>query len=333
MNTKQLFGAVKAPDPQLFFKSRDPNDLRLGAMVNTEPAAYKDARFVIISCSQDIGVARNQGRTGAALAPGAIRSCFYKMASPVSLQKGDLFDLGDTSIGDDLEDIHEHHYEVVRQLVRDGKRILVLGGGNDLSYADGKALQSVFPEITVVNVDAHLDIRENKKRNSGTPYRQLIEENIVAKQQLFEIGFQSHVNSAYYLQKAADWKINMISLEELVRASVTECLKNTMPTAIPGALFLGFDMDSVKAADAPGVSAPSPTGLNAEQAREVVSFFAAQVPATILEITEVNPKFDIDNRTARLAALLMVTFLAGYRDLILNRNTLGGSDARHLLNV
>jgi len=311
MNSDHLFTCVTAPDPGLFFKSEDPNDLRLGAMVETEAATYQAATFVIVSCSQDIGVARNHGRTGAELAPDAIRRSFYKLAAPASLRKGDLFDLGDTAIKGSLEEIHAHHYEVVRQLVKDGKRILVLGGGNDLSYPDGKALQSVHPDITAVNIDAHLDIRENTRRNSGTPYRQLLEENIVQKQQFFEIGFQSHANSVHYLQQAADWGVNMIPLEELTRSSISDCLGKKMADNLREALFLGFDMDSVKAADAPGVSAPSPTGLSAEQARDVVSFFTAHFPATILEITEVNPKYDIDSRTAKLAAILMVTFLTG----------------------
>ncbi len=310
MNLEELFKGVTAPDPELFFKSLDPNDLRLGTMVETEPAAYQAAKFVIISCSQDIGVARNHGRVGAAHAPEFIRRSFYKLAAPVSLQRGDLFDLGDTLIDGSLEDIQTHHYEVVRQLVRDGKRILMLGGGNDLSYPDVKALQSVLPDLTAVNIDAHLDIRENARRNSGTPYRQLLEEDIIQKQRFFEIGFQSHANSAFYLQQAADWEINMISLDELTRSSVTDCLTNRMVDNSQVALFLGFDMDSVKAADAPGVSAPSPTGLSAEQAREVVSFFSTRIPARMLEITEVNPTYDIDNRTAKLAAILMVTFLA-----------------------
>jgi formiminoglutamase len=313
MNLEQLFKGVSASDPELFFKAEDPNDLRLGAVVETEPAAYQDARFVIISCSQDIGVARNHGRTGAALAPEAIRRSFYKLAAPVSFQRGDLIDLGDTLMDGSLEEIHTHHYEVMRQLVRDGKQVLMLGGGNDLSYPDAKALQSVFPEMTAVNIDAHLDIRENPLRNSGTPYRQLIEENIVQKQRFFEIGFQSHANSAHYLQQAADWGINLISLEELTRSSVTECLTNGMADNDERALFLGFDMDSVKAADAPGVSAPSPTGLSAEQARDLVSYFANRMPAKILEITEVNPTYDLDNRTAKLAAILMVAFLAASR--------------------
>jgi len=310
MNLEQLFKGVKTPDPELFFKSEDPNDLRLGAVVETEPAAYQEAKFVIVSCSQDIGVARNHGRTGAAHAPEAIRRSFYKLAAPVSLQRGELIDLGDTLIDGSLEDVHTHHHEIVRQLISDGKRVVMLGGGNDLSYPDVKAIQSVFPEMTAVNVDAHLDIRENVRRNSGTPYRQLIEENIVQKQRFFEIGFQSHANSVYYLQQAVDWEINMISLEELTRSSVTDCLTKRMADHSQGTLFLGFDMDSVRVADAPGVSAPSPMGLSAEQARDLVSFFSTRIPARMLEITEVNPKYDIDHRTTKLAAILMVTFLA-----------------------
>jgi len=201
----------------------------------------------------------------------------------------------------------------LQQLISDGKRVLVLGGGNDISYPDAKALQSVIPEIIAVNVDAHLDIRENENRNSGTPYRQLLTEGIVEKTSLYEIGIQSEANSVVYMQQAADWNVNIIPLKKLTHPSVAGCLTKEILTDTQRPLFLGFDMDSVRAADAPGVSAPSPTGLTAEQAGDVVRFFATEFPAAIFEITEVNPEFDVDSHTAKLAAVLMLTFIAPYR--------------------
>ena len=53
-----------------FFQSRnDPNDKRVGDILLSGFKEYDKANVIIIGCPQDIGVLRNQGRTGAARAP------------------------------------------------------------------------------------------------------------------------------------------------------------------------------------------------------------------------------------------------------------------------
>ena len=72
-------------------------------------------------------------------------------------------------------------------------------------------------------------------------------------------------------------------------------------------------MDSVRSADAPGVSAPSPVGFTAEEILHLTDACHHQPKIGIFEISEVNPVFDRDNCTARLAALAVYTFLYGLR--------------------
>ncbi len=297
------------PDSGLFFKSADSNDIRLGALVQVDRSAYEYAKFVVLSCGQDEGIWRNSGRAGAALAPTEIRRSFYKLTAPSELQEGDLMDLGDTSFDGSLEEIHERHFQVVHSLLEDGKKVLILGGGNDLSYPDGKAMQAAFSNFIAVNVDAHLDIRKNDICNSGTPYRQLIEERLLSPQNFFEIGIQLHANSVAYIEDAKKWGIGIVYLNELYSSSITDCLEKTIHHPRQSTTMLGFDMDAIKAADAPGVSAPSPIGLTAEQAQFLVAYLSEFFSVEIMEITEVNPLFDIDFRTSKTAAILMHTYI------------------------
>jgi formiminoglutamase len=76
----------------------------------------------------------------------------------------------------------------------------------------------------------------------------------------------------------------------------------------PLTTFFGFDVDSVRASDAPGVSASSPIGLKAEEFIELAKFAGKNPQTRVIEFTEVNPKFDIDNRTAKLVAYAMHGF-------------------------
>lgn len=82
------------------------------------------------------------------------------------------------------------------------------------------------------------------------------------------------------------------------------------------ALFRGFDMDSVRATDAPGVSALCPSGLNAEEVLEIADIAGRDSRSNLLEISEVNPRLDMDNRTARLAAMMIQRYLSSPRQWV-----------------
>ena len=191
-----LFEQTSRISPELLYRRDDVNDVRLGETILTDPSQYDAADIVLLGCPQDEGVRRNKGRIGAKDAPDAIRRCLYRYGTIESLN---FFDLGNTIIQDTLEATHDAHREIVRQVLRDGKRIVVLGGGNDVSYPDCSALAiETEGDILAFNIDAHFDVRADVPRNSGTPYRQLLEEVYVKPENFAEIGSLWFANSDNY---------------------------------------------------------------------------------------------------------------------------------------
>lgn len=313
----ELFDRTTRPNEDLFFSRNDKNDPRLGEIVGRDEKDYDAADIVIVGCPQDEGVRRNNGRVGAALAPNAIREQFYKL-TPFNIRKK-LFDLGDVKIGRSLEETHDNHLEIVKAVLSDGKRLIVLGGGNDISYPDGRAVAEVFGNDNwlAINIDSHLDVRIAEQRNSGTPYRQLLEEKLLRPTYFYEVGYQTHFCSPVYYEYIRSLGVNRISLELLrSRAEADMELKESIKhkfTSHSSSLntFFGFDMDAVRSADAPGTSAPSPLGLRAGEFIQLVKYAASLANTRIIEFSEVNPKFDADNRTTKLVAIGMHRFCTG----------------------
>ncbi|HMQ05471.1 MAG TPA: formimidoylglutamase [Pyrinomonadaceae bacterium] len=312
-----FFDLVDRPASELFFRRGDINDPRLGEFVGVERSDYGSAEVVILGCPQDEGVRRNNGRPGAALAPTAIREQFYKLTT-FNIRK-QIFDAGDVRIGGTLEEVHDRHFEIVRQILADGKRLIVLGGGNDISYPDGRAIADVYgtENWIAVNVDAQLDVRLAEQRNSGTPYRQLLDEGLLRPSYFYEVGFQSHFCSPVYYEYLRSLGVNRISLELLRSRTEADLeLKEQIRLKFIGHssslnTFFGFDMDAVRSADAPGTSAPSPLGLRAGEFIQLVKYAASLANTRIIEFSEVNPKFDADNRTTKLVAIAMHRFCSG----------------------
>jgi formiminoglutamase len=302
-----IFKLTTRPAAELFFSRNDKNDVRLGEIVSANPTDYAQAEIVILGCPQDEGVRRNRGREGAANAPTEIRRAFYKLANFNINAK--IFDLGDTIIQPTLEDTHLTQTEIVRRLLRDGKKVIALGGGNDISYPNCKALAlESEKDVIALNIDAHFDVRADYIRNSGTSYRQLLEEKFIKPNNFYEIGWQEQANSPVYFEYLESIGANLISLGEFRDIADFTLTVLKLRTAEP--LFWGFDLDAVRASDAPGVSSPSPIGLLADEFCDLAAIAGFQGNTRIVEFTEVNPTYDFDGRTARLVAIAMHRFCA-----------------------
>ncbi|MBP6003159.1 MAG: formimidoylglutamase [Pyrinomonadaceae bacterium] len=312
-----IFDLTARPDAALFFSANDKNDPRLGEFVHSDERHYAAADLVILGFPQDEGVRRRDGRVGAAEAPDKIREQFYRLTT-FNIRKK-IFDLGNTKTDGSLEDAHANHTAVVAQLLRDGKRVIVLGGGGDVSYPDGVAMAEVFgPEWWIgINIDSHLDVRLAPERNSGTAFRQLIEEKHLLPTYFYEAGYQSHLTSPTYYDYIRTLGIHRISLELLRSRSEADLeLKDQIRQKFIGHssslnTFFGFDLSVVRTADAPGTSSPSPLGLRAGELIQLVKYAASLANTKIIEFTEVNPRFDVDDRTTKLVAIAMHRFCTG----------------------
>ncbi len=308
-----LFAHTNRPDERLFFRRDEAGDPRLGEVVKWKPEDYASATVVLLGCPQDEGVRRNGGRIGAAAAPDAIRNFLYRLVTPTGriapMGKLVLFDLGNTIIQPTLEETHAVQQQIVRQIIEDGKTLISLGGGNDISYPDCAGLAQVEPDLLAFNVDAHLDVRESPVRHSGTPYRMLLEEGYLKAQNFFEMCYQPFAVSEAHLSYLRDKGAYARSLDDLRQGDVLLTFQELTDQAENQAIFWGIDLDSVHLADAPGVSAPNVLGLSADELCRLAQLAGDDWRTRVIEFTEVNPTYDIDGHTCRLTAVAIWHFL------------------------
>lgn len=299
-------------------RSHDPKDLWLVQEMGFGVQDFDDATHVLVGCPQDEGVRRNNGRAGAGETPVKIREQLYRLQAPAN-SGVKLFDAGDISITDIeegadtdfLEQVHERLTEVVDECLKAGKKVMVLGGGNDISYADVRALAEAKGDISAVNIDAHLDMRIGDEMTSGTPYRRLIEEEILPADHFYEFGIRPESNAGFYLDDAEKRGVHIHYLKQILENGVISSFRKIMNKIDRRPFFLGLDMDSIRAADAPGVSASSPTGFSGQEVMQLIHIARRKENLRLFEITEVNPKYDVDGRTVKLAAQLVYGFLFG----------------------
>ncbi|NIS37830.1 arginase [Candidatus Saccharibacteria bacterium] len=304
-----IFAETVRPNDRLFFKSHDSNDQRLGDSVQRNPSEYEDSEVVVLGYPFDEGVKRNNGRVGARKAPTQIRQAFYKLTATAEFSALKIFDLGDTRICPTLEEMHDLHSQIVYQVLNDGKRLMVIGGGNDLSYPDCAGLSKAHKNLLAFNIDSHFDVREAELPNSGTPYRQLLEQEIIQADRFYEMANKPFCNSPVYERYLNETGVHIFRLEAMRERGINQLFKKILAEDNSEAIFWGLDIDSVRTADAPGVSATYPIGLTADEICRIARIAGADERSKILELSEVNPEYDRDGQTARLAAIIIFNFM------------------------
>lgn len=319
------------PDPSLFFSNGNPEDSRFGD-VTARPAgdlvedpvgAIPDSvRAVIVGVPQDLGVQRNGGRVGAAGGPEAIRKRLYRL-TPYDAErdrevpKGYLYDLGDIDCGCELEGVHRRLADIVQAIAASDRIPIVIGGGHDITYGAFCGTHAVHGTLGVFNFDAHLDVRPpSPARNSGTSFRMLIDEERVDTARAIQFGIQAFANARAHMEWFRGVGGTIRTLETIRRVGVERSLSATLRVAHRGSskYYGTLDLDGVRAAEAPGVSAPMPDGFTAADLMATARALGEDRYCVALDIAEMNPTYDRDEITARLAAHAIARFVSGMLD-------------------
>ena len=308
---QEIFEVTNRPSDALFFRNHDRQDVRLGELVSSEIDHYGNSDVVIVGCPDDGGIVRAGGPALASSAPDAIREHFYRLSNFGIHRK--IFDLGNIVTDGNLERTHERLRIVSDTVLRDGKRLIVLGGGGDIAYPNGVAMSEIFgrDRWLAINVDARLDIAEKSEITSETPFRKLLEADLILPSYLYEIAFQTQDVSPVHYRHLVEIGSKLISLEMLRsrNAADTELRETIRQEFIHHSrtmnVFFCFDLQAVRASEAPGVTRPSPFGLRAGEFLKLVEFAADLVNTKLIAFAEVNPGSDQNGQTAKLVAIAM----------------------------
>jgi len=311
---------MPAPHPfdftSVFQRSPDPNDPRLGELLKDAEAtkAADELGVAVVGYADDEGIKLNGGRPGATLGPSEIRRWLYRMTPHPRRALKTFWDLGDWRTEGPLVERHELARKLVAQTLHAGNQVLSLGGGNDYAYADGMGFLDVAHEQKplIINVDAHLDVRDlSKGLTSGTPFFRLLESG--APFDFLELGIQNQCNSQAHWDYVEEKGGMILSLDEILDSGLplTECVVQSTGDWLlkPRPTFLAIDMDAFAWPYAVGTSASWPIGLDPVAFYSLLQVLCRRLNIQVLGLYEVSPPLDQGGGTARLAAQLAHGFL------------------------
>lgn len=308
-----------APSVVLGGTSANPSDPRLCNQLRPVDAERIDVALLGVPFDQ--GITMGGGRPGAAEGPTAFRRALrrfgttYDLELDVDLGALRLADAGDVAVvPDDVGATHDRVTTAASAAFEQAHTVVVVGGGNDASFATVRALAE-RGAVGGVNVDAHFDVREvvRGRLTSGTPFRRVLTELGVPGARFAELGAHPAVNARAHRQWLGEQGATVVPLGALRQRGPGAVLASELARleAASEALFVSIDLDVLAACYAPGVSAPGTVGLTPEEARELAIEAGRSPRVRLFELMELSPPNDLDDRTARLAVMLFASFLAG----------------------
>jgi agmatinase len=245
---------------------------------------------------------------GAAFAPNHIREAFHTSASNLSTEN--RTDLGSTPLLRDLGDIEftpeadplKIIEENVNSILKKGSRLLSLGGDHSITYPIIRAYASVYPNLNIIQLDAHPDLYEEFEGNrysNASPFARIMEEKLVKR--LVQIGIRTM--NDHQLEQAKHFGVEVIEMQDWNPQRTLE---------LEGPIYLSLDIDVLDPAYAPGVSHREAGGFSTRDVIGIIQQLAG--PVVGADLVEYNPNLDQSGITAAAAAKLMKEILARLLD-------------------
>jgi len=195
-----------------------------------------------------------------------------------------------------LKECFRRIQEVINSLLEEGKFPLLLGGEHLITLPAVEAVAKVYPDLAVVQFDAHADLRDvylEDKLSHATVMRRITE--IIGGKNLFQFGIRSGIKEEFtFAQK----ETNFFPFE------VIEPVKKVNSFLRGRPVYITLDIDVCDPAYAPGVGTPEPGGCTPQELIQALHLMGTQ-QVVGMDLVEINPLGDPATRTAALGAKLI----------------------------
>jgi agmatinase len=197
--------------------------------------------------------------------------------------------------------------KTVQPWIAEGKTVFAIGGEHTISVGLVQAVQTKFPDLSIVALDAHADFRE---RYDGCPLS-----HACTLRRLYELGrpltllgVRSFSEEEHkFLQVAPRFRLfdaRTLHSPEGWQAALAHLEK------IPGPVYLTIDTDVLDPGVMPGVGTPEPGGLSYYQVLDLLKAVARRGPVVGLDLVELTPI--PGNRVSEFTAARILYKALGY---------------------
>jgi len=232
-----------------------------------------------------------------------IRKAFYKLFP--GNWTHNIADLGDIQKGETVEDTYFALIQVLSNLIKDNIIPIIIGGSQDLTYANYRAYDKISSMINIVNVDKSFDLGDSSKPITNESYLgKIILEQPYNLFNYTALGFQTYFNS----QEEIDL-MEKLYFESFRLGSIIPNISVVEPV-LRDADLVTLDINSVKSSEVSPKQKYSPNGFTGREICAISRYAGISNKVSSFGVYEYNPSMD-DKATAMLVAQVLWYFIEG----------------------
>ena len=232
-----------------------------------------------------------------------IRKAFYSLFPGNWIHE--IADLGDIQKGESVEDTYFALIQVVSSLIKANIIPIIIGGSQDLTYANYRAYDKISSMINVVNIDKSFDLGDSSKPITNESYLgKIILEQPYNLFNYTALGFQTYFNSQEEIDLMEKLYFESYRLGAIIpKISVVE-------PVLRDADLVTLDINAVKSSEVSPKQKYSPNGFNGREICAISRYAGISNKVTSFGVYEYNPSQD-DEATAMLIAQVIWYFVEG----------------------
>lgn len=293
-------------DPVHFIETKDADtyqSMQWGANVRCatqQDFDWEDADIVIVGCGEWRGEIENAYHTDG---PDAIREQLYQLYNWHPHIK--IADAGNIRRGARVEDTYAALREVLLELHKAGKIVIVLGGSHDLTLQQYEVFKRSQDVINAVVADMLIDLDETETITSRSFLMNMLTEQPNFVGHFSHVGFQS-----YYAHPRMVETLDKLRFDFFRLGKVREHIEDMEPVLRTSNLF-SFDISAIRYSDAPVNVNGSPNGFTGEEACILTRYAGMSNNLTSFGLYGYAPENDSHDMTAKLMAQMVWYFIDG----------------------
>lgn len=234
-----------------------------------------------------------------------IRNYFYNLF--VGNYKSEVVDLGNIRTGHDAQDTYYALTEVTAYLLENDILPIIIGGSQDLTFANYQAYENLGQIINIVAVDNQFDLGENENDLNAKSYLS----KIILHQPNFLFNYTNLGYQTYFVNPSAVKLMKNLFFDTYRLGNVRAKMEEVEPM-VRNADMITIDISSVRQSDAPGNSNASPNGFYGEELCQITRYAGLSDKLSSIGFYEYNPELDPNGQTAHLIAQMIWYFIDGF---------------------
>lgn len=245
---------------------------------------------------------------GCALGPDYVRERFYQLNEGAYTSK--IVDLGNIKAGKSVSDTYVAVKMVVAELIKKNIVPIILGGGQDLTYAQYMAYEELEQKVDLMVVDSHFDLDENEEETVETNSAAYLNK-ILLHQPNYLFNFTNLGYQTYYASQESIAALEKLYFDIHRLGEFSGNIQAAEPL-IRNANMISFDISAIRSSDACANANASPNGFYGEDACQICRYAGMNDKLNSIGFYEFNPAFDQNGQTATLLAQMLWYFVDGF---------------------